>query len=379
MTEPIPFHRAAIGEEEIRGVTEVIESGWLTTGSRVREFEERFAEKVGAPHAVAVNSATAALHLSLAASGVGPGDEVIVPTMTFAATAEVVTAVGATIVLADCDPSTLNITADLIAERMSPRTAAVMPVHYGGRPCDMDLILDLAGSRGLAVFEDAAHAFPASYRGRPIGSIGTATSFSFYANKTITTGEGGMLTTADEGLAARARMLSLHGLSKDAWRRFDRGGSWEYDIVAPGYKYNLTDIAAAMGLAQLGKADDLLARRRALALRYVELVADVPGVTPLAGHEDGGHAWHLFVIRLEGGCAERDRLAVTLQEADIGISVHYKPLHRHPLYAALHDDAELPNASAAADQILSLPLFPGMTFGQQDRVVDELARAVERS
>lgn len=377
MAEPIPFHRPDIGAEELEAVTAVLESGWLTTGPRTRKFEERFAELVGVPHAVALNSATAALHLSLAAAGIGPGDEVIVPTMTFAATAEVVTAVGAKVVLADCDPSTLNLRAQDVRDHLTSRTAAVMPVHYAGLPCDMDPILELAGEHDLHVFDDAAHAFPAECPTGHVGSLATATSFSFYATKTITTGEGGMLTTSDEELASRARMLSLHGLSRDAWRRYDGRSPWDYDIVAPGFKYNLTDIAAAIGLAQLDKAELLRDQRRDLALRYLDELSGVTGITPLAGYETAGHAYHLFVVRVARDVRSRDEVAEDLRDADIGISVHFKPLHLHPLYRDDHASEAFPNATDAFHEILSLPLFPSMTMAQQDRVITELAAAME--
>ncbi|HWR21410.1 MAG TPA: DegT/DnrJ/EryC1/StrS family aminotransferase, partial [Verrucomicrobiae bacterium] len=266
----IPFHLPSIGEEEIAEVVEVLRSGWLTTGPKARRFEEDFAAYVGAKHAIAVNSCTAALHLALEAVGVGPGDEVILPTYTFAATGEVVAYLGARPVLADCRPDTLNIDVVTVAPLITPKTRAIIPVHIAGQACDMDPIMELARKHGLHVIEDAAHALPTTYTGRMVGTIGDLTAFSFYATKPITTGEGGMVTTMRDDHAARMKRMSLHGLSGDAWNRYSDKGHWYYEILDFGFKYNLTDLAAALGIQQLRRSDDFYKRRREIARMYSE-------------------------------------------------------------------------------------------------------------
>ena len=257
----LSFHVPEIGEEDITAVVEALRSGWITAGPRVKDFEARFARFTGAANAVAVNSGTAALHLALEAAGIKTGDEVLVPTMTFAATAEVVVQLGARPILVDCSPDTLNIDPAALERAVSPRCKAVVPVHYAGHPCDMDAIAEIAAAHNLVVVEDAAHALPARWRGRTVGTIGDLTCFSFYATKTITTGEGGMITTANPEWAERMRIMSLHGISKDAWKRYTAEGSWRYEIIAPGYKYNMTDMAAALGISQLSRCEDFLRAR----------------------------------------------------------------------------------------------------------------------
>lgn len=368
----VPFFRATIGREEIDGVIETLESGWLTSGPKVKLLEKEFAEAVGAKHAVALNSATAALHLALEALNIGPGDEVLVPTMTFAATAEVVIHLGATPVLVDCDPGTLNVDLNDLAEKCTDKTKAVMPVHYAGQPCPMKEIADFAAQRKIVVVEDAAHAFPAAYQGKPIGSLSRATCFSFYANKTMTTGEGGMLATNDESIADRVRKMSLHGLSRGAWNRFTDKGSWYYEIEAPGYKCNLPDVAAAIGLGQLHQSENFLQERRRCAMRYLEAFADSPLIEPLDQSPDVDHAWHLFVIKLNlaGLAIDRSEFIVKLNEAGIGNSVHYTPLHLHPLYRERfgYQPEDMPAASGVFEQIISLPVFPSMSDEQIDYV-----------
>lgn len=373
MADYLPFHVPEIDDEDIDAVVSVMRSGWLTTGAKARQFEQEFAAKVGARYAVALNSCTAALHLALEAIGLQEGDEVLVPTMTFAATAEVVTYFKAKPVLIDCLPTTLNMDPELIERAITPRTKAVIPVHFAGQPCEMGSILEIARRHDLRVIEDAAHAFPASYKGKAIGSIGDYTCFSFYATKNITTGEGGMVTTDDPDQADRIRRMSLHGLSRDAWKRYTNQGSWYYDIVAPGFKYNLTDMAAALGLTQLHKAERFWKTRERYAALYAEGFRDLPEITPLMIHDDVQHAWHLYVIQLD-----LDRLRISrqafiegLQQKQIGCSVHFIPLHLHPYYreTGQYSRADFPVASQAFDQMVSLPLYSKMSEEDVHRTI----------
>jgi perosamine synthetase len=383
----LPFARPSITDAERRAVLDVLDSGWLTTGPRTKEFEAAFAAKVGSPHAVALNSATAALHLALEAIGVGPGDEVIVPTWTFAASAEVVVYLGATPILVDVEPTTLNASVDTILAAVTARTRAVVAVHLGGRPWDFGRMVAELEPHGVAVVEDAAHAFPtriAGLRDRYAGTIGTAGAFSFYATKTITTGEGGMLVTASDRIADRARLMSLHGISQHAWNRYGATGTWRYEIEDAGYKYNMTDLAAALGLAQLARAEALLDARRSLADGYrqrflasrasdlVDLPEDVP---------DGSHAWHLFVIRLRLAqlTTTRDEVMEGLRAGGIGASVHFIPLHLHPYYRRRPETTPhpLPVATAEFERVISLPIWPGMRPSDLDRVVRTVEEIVD--
>lgn len=384
--EYLPFHRPELGEAEIAAVVECLRSGWLTTGPRCREFEQRFAAYVGAKHAVAVNSCTAGLHLALEALGVGPGDGVLVPTMTFTATAEVVQYLGATPVLVDIDPQTLNIDVQDAERRLQAfpgRVRAIIPVHFAGLPCDMHAIRSLALRYGLNVVEDAAHALPADYFGERVGTLGDVASFSFYATKNITTGEGGMITTEDPDLAARMRCMSLHGISRDAWKRYTAEGSWYYEVVAAGFKYNMTDIAAALGLAQLERCDAMRARRAAIAAEYSRNFAPISSLTvPLAEPAGLGHAWHLYPLRLRLDQLEIDRARFIeeLRELGIGTSVHFIPLHLHPHY---HDrfgyqPGDLPVASEIYPQLVSLPLYSAMSDLEVERVISAVAGLCQR-
>ena len=383
MTEqPIPFFVPEIGEAEIEEVVAVLRSGWLTSGPRVQQFEHEFADAVGAKYAVALNSATAALHLALDAVGIGPGDEVIVPTMTFAATAEVVIHLGAKPVLVDCLPSTLNIDPARVRAAITPKTKAIMPVHYGGLPCEMEELLAIAHEHDLKIIEDAAHALPAQYAGKMIGAVGDLTAFSFYANKTITTGEGGMLTTDNEAYADRARMMSLHGLSRDAWRRFAAGAPWQYEIFQPGYKYNLTDIAAAIGIHQLRRAGEFQEARAHCAARYNQLLADLPMLKlPGPVPADVSSSWHLYVVRVQADQMniERNAIIALLNSAGIGTSVHWLPLHMHPYYKQTYHYGpnDFPVAHAAFEEIISLPIYPGLSEEQQDRVAGTLQEILQ--
>ncbi|HJY81929.1 MAG TPA: DegT/DnrJ/EryC1/StrS family aminotransferase [Candidatus Binatia bacterium] len=372
--ESLPFHVPDIGEAEVRAVEETLRSGWLTTGPKVKQFEKDFARYVGCRHAVAVNSGTAALQLALAAAGVKEGDEVLVPTMTFAATAEVVLHLRAWPVLVDCQPDTLNLDPDRLEQAISPNTKAIMPVHFGGHPCDMKRILEIARAYNLAVIEDAAHALPARYGGRLIGTIGDITCFSFYATKTITTGEGGMATTENPDWAERMQILSLHGISKDAWKRYTAEGSWYYEILSPGYKYNMTDMAAAIGIEQLKKCDEFWQRRQRYARLYSVGFRDVPEIVVPPAGEGVQHAWHLYVIQLD---LERLRIGrgefiELLKQHHIGTSVHFIPLHLHPYYQENFglNPQDLPNASAVFERIVSLPIYPKMTEADVQDVIE---------
>jgi perosamine synthetase len=387
MADPqfLPFALPDISEDEIASVVESLRSGWITTGPKAKEFERRFADAVGAPHGVMVNSCTAALHLALEAVGVKAGDEVIVPTVTFAATAEVVRYFGATPVLVDVRPHDHNVDPVAIERAITPKTRAIVPVHFGGVPADMDEIAAIAKPRGLAVVADAAHCFPGSYKGRNVGTLADVSCFSFYATKTITTAEGGAAVTANADWADRMRIMSLHGISRDAWKRYTAEGSWYYEIVAPGYKYNLTDLAAAIGLGQLARAEAMMERRRAIADAYDAAFRDVAAFERMARPADRTHAHHLYVLKLRDGALDidRDRFIQALKERGIGTSVHFIPLHIHPYYreAFGYRPEQLPVALDLYRRSVSLPIYSKMTEAEVARVVDavlEVASAHRR-
>ena len=378
----IPFARPDIGDDEIAAVTRALRSGWVTTGPETRAFEQEFADYLGGNlHAIAVNSATAGLHLALEAIGIGPGDEVIAPTLTFTATVEVARYLGADAKLVDVDPVTLNIDPARIEAAITPHTKAILPVHYGGLACDMDTIFAIAERHGLKVVEDAAHALPATHRGALVGQLASAAAvFSFYANKTMTTGEGGMVVTRDERLAARMKVMRLHGISRDAFDRFrSRTPAWYYEIVAPGFKYNLTDPAAALGRVQLTRLPAFLRRRQQLAARYLAELKDLPLVLPADAPAGEVHAWHLFVLRLsDEATVTRDEVIQALSDAGIGTSVHYVPLHRQPYWRDRYGltPEQFPVAEAAYQRMFSIPLFTAMSDDEQGRVIAALKDAV---
>jgi perosamine synthetase len=390
----IPFFRPSLTAAEIEEVADTLRSGWLTTGPKTKQFEERFAEFVGSKHAIALNSCTAALHLAVEALDLKPGQGVLVPTMTFAATAEVVRYLGAVPILVDCDPLTLNMSLEDAGQKIDalgsgslprsiPRETAVaglMPVHVGGLMMDPQALRSFAEANGLWMIEDAAHALPASWRPDPEQDwvrcgAGTAsvTCFSFYANKTITTGEGGMAVTDSDELAERIRMMSLHGLSRDAWKRYSSGGSWDYKIMAPGYKYNLTDIASAIGIHQLARAEQMRREREALAHHYLEAFADTQEIELPPENENRIHSWHLFPIRLrlERLTIDRDSFMEELKQNGVSCSVHWRPLHLHPYYQETFDwrPEDFPVATAAWKRLISLPIFPGMHDEEIDYVI----------
>jgi dTDP-4-amino-4,6-dideoxygalactose transaminase len=382
-SEVIPFHRACMGEEEVEAVSEVVRSGWLTLGPKTFEFERRFKEYIGARHAIAVSSGTAALHLALAAIGLNAGDEVLVPTTTFTATAEVVTYFKARPVLVDIDPATMNFDPGDAARRITSRTRAIIPVHFAGQPCDLETVARLADKHGLQVIEDAAHALPASYRGKRIGTISPLTAFSFYATKTLATGEGGMITTDSDEFAERIRLLRLHGISRDAWKRYTNEGTWYYEVQEAGYKYNFTDLQAALGLVQLSKCDVLTAARKRIADRYTNAFMRLPALQVPSVRKDRTSAWHLYVLRvhLDRLPMSRDRVIEMLRERGIGTSVHFIPLHLHPFYRSTYGYAagDLPQAEREYERCLSLPIYPSMTDSEVDRVIAAVSEIVTDS
>ena len=377
----LPFALPEIGEEEIAEVVDTLRSGWVTTGPKAKRFEDDFAQFLGDPslHCMAVNSATAGLHLALEALGIGPGDEVITTTHTFTATAEVVRYLGADVVLVDIDPATLCIDPRLVETAVTPRTKAIMPVHFGGLAVDMPALLEIAQRHDLKVVEDAAHALPTTSNGALVGTLGSdATVFSFYANKTITTGEGGMVVTRDAELAKRIRTMRLHGMSRDAFDRFTaKVPSWYYEIVAPGFKYNLTDIAAAIGIHQLKRARAFHARRAEIAQAYHEAFAGLPLITPPDAKAGDLHAWHLYPLRTSDEAkVGRDTLIEQLFAAGIGCSVHYIPLHLQPYWRDRYGlrAEDFPHSQKAYERMLSLPIYTRMT----DAAVQRVASAVQR-
>lgn len=377
MSLKVPFHLPLVGEDEKREVLESLESGWLTAGPKVKAFEAAFAEHVGARHAIAVSSCTAALHLALLGAGVGPGDEVLTTPLTFCATVNTILETGARPVLVDVDPRTLCMDPEAAARAITPRTRALLPVHYAGYPAPLGAFRDLATKHGLALVDDAAHALGTAVAGVPVGLGTLATCFSFYATKNLATGDGGMVTTDDDELAARLRKLALHGMSRDAWKRFTADGSWRYDVEMLGYKYNMTDPAAALGLAQLRRFQAMQERRLALAGVYDEAMEALGLVAPPRPDvEEGTHAWHLYVVRLVAGgwSFGRDRLIEELKARGIGTSVHYIPIHHHSFYQRELGvrPGDFPHCDAAADTMLSLPLYPRMSDDDQRLVLEAL-------
>ncbi|TWG94769.1 dTDP-4-amino-4,6-dideoxygalactose transaminase [Mesorhizobium sp. J18] len=376
----VSFFRPQIGEEEIAEVVDSLRNGWLTTGAKTKRFEQDFAAYLGGGvEAIAVNSATSGLHLALEAAGIGPGDEVIVPSYTFTATAEVVRYLGADPVFVDCDYDTLCVTAYHVAPALTERTRAIMPVHFGGMACDMQPLIDLAAENGLMIIEDAAHSLPATSGGVLVGKQPTtATIFSFYANKTITTGEGGMLVTADPEIAARAKIMRQHGIDRDAFDRFATG-RWVYDVVAPGYKYNLTDIASAIGIHQLRKVGEFHSGRMRVAARYREQLDGLPIDLPAEAPDGETHSWHLFIVKVRPEAPlDRDAVFAELGRRGIVCSVHYRPLHRMTYWRERYNlhAQHFPNAERVFARAISLPIHAGMTDGEIDFVCSSLRQVL---
>lgn len=366
-----------------------LRSGWVTTGPKVARFEQSFAKAVGVKHALAVNSATAGLHLALEAVGITAGDKVLTTPYTFTATAEVIRYLGADPLFVDIDPVTLNL--DVAQVRTALKEAkvegdsvkAMIPVHFAGLACDMDSLCSLADEYNLKIIEDAAHAFPASYKGRCIGSIGDVSVFSFYATKTICTGEGGMVTTDDDDLADRIKVMRLHGINRDVWDRYSsEKPSWYYEVVAPGYKYNMTDIAAAMGLHQLAKAERFRSRRQWIANQYSKAFKALPVTMPVDASDGDVHAWHLYVLRLqlEKLDIDRDRFIELMAEAGIGTSVHFIPLHMQPYWRERYNlvPDSFPVASEIYSQAVSLPIYPAMSDSDVKRVIKSVRSILEQ-
>jgi dTDP-4-amino-4,6-dideoxygalactose transaminase len=382
----IPFNLPTIGKEEIEEVTNTLQSGWLTTGPKTAQFERDFQHYVHAPYALAVNSATAGMHLALSALGIGPGDEVVTTPLTFCATVNTILQVGATPVLADVGKDG-NIDPLSIENRLTNRTRAIMPVHIGGLPCDMDSIWRLAREKELYVIEDAAHAIGAHYKGRPIGEgdpetgyRSDAVCYSFYATKNLTTGEGGMVVTRNEDLYNKMKVLCLHGISKDAWNRYSKHGNWYYEVVASGFKYNLTDIQSSIGIHQLRKIEKFNALRTQYALRYNEALAQMPELELPPVNNDSRHAWHLYALRLNLDQLEigREEFIRLLHNRNIGTSVHFIPIPLHPYFAELASlmRHKCPNALQLYRRLVSLPLYPSMTPEQVEYVIQAVGEIV---
>lgn len=379
----IPFSRPSIDEAEIAEVVDCLRSGWITSGPRTARFEQEFAAAVGAPHALAVSSATAGLHLAMWALDLQPGDEVITTPMTWPATVNAIVLSGGTPVLVDIEPDTLNLDARLLERAVTPRTRAIMPVHYAGQPCDVDAIAAVARGCGARVIDDAAHAVGAAYRGRPIGSDADASIFSFHPIKNITTGEGGMLTTADPKLLERAKLLRFHGVARDAWKAYGGAQLPLYDVVEPGLKYNLTDLQSAIGLHQLRKLPGFNTERARLAARYDALLAEVPAIAPLGRVAyPVTHAHHLYIVRLvlDRLTIERNAFMAEVIGAGVGLGLHFLAVHELTYYRRTLGDlrAQLPVATDASARIFSLPLYPGLSDAEQDRVVEVLADVARR-
>lgn len=378
----VPFHRAYMRQDEMRGAIKAIKSGWITMGPMTVEFEDKFKAYVGAKYAIAVNSCTAALHLALEAIGVKEGDEVIVPAITFTATAEVVCYFKAKPVIVDVEKSTLNINIRKIKEKITSKTKAIITVDYGGQAVDYAEILKIAKKHKLFVIEDAAHTLPSWYKGKKVGTLADITCFSFYATKTLATGEGGMITTNNLRWAERMKIMRLHGMNRDAWKRYDKGGSWYYEVIEAGYKYNTTDINSALGLVQLKKLEFMWKKRRAIAQAYDSSFKKIPEIITPVIKEDRVTSWHLYVIKLnlELLLINRARFIEELAKQGVCASVHFIPLYRHPFYRDKfkYKMEQFPDSEWAYERIVSLPIFPGMTKFQVKQVVNTVRDIIRK-
>jgi len=375
----LPFHKPSIEDEEISEVIDTLKSGWITTGPKTKLFEEKFREYVGSRYAIAVSSCTAGLHLGLVAAGIGQGDEVITTPYTFAATGEVIIQVGAKPIFVDVEKHSLNIDPEEIRKAVTPNTKAIIPVHFAGQPCRMAEIIKIAREHNLIIIEDAAHALAAEYNSEKIGNVGDITVFSFYATKNMTTGEGGMVTTNNSEFEKKIRLLSLHGLSRDAWKRYMNEGSWYYEIIDSGYKYNMSDIQAAIGLHQLSKLDRLQKVREKYVQMYNDGFKDISEIMVPPQAENSKHAWHLYVIQLNLDLinVNRSKVISELSECNIGTSVHFIPLHLHPFYRdKFAFNSGFPNAEHAYERVISLPIYPAMSSEDVQYVIESVKRII---
>jgi dTDP-4-amino-4,6-dideoxygalactose transaminase len=376
-SKPLPFFRAAVDETDVAAVAETLRSGWLTSGPKAVELEKQLGAYLGTSNTIAVSSCSEAMFLCMKALGIGPGDEVVTSPITFASTVHAILHNGGTPVLADIEPSTFGVDPDAVRRAISPRTKAIMPVHFGGQACRIEAIVAIADQAGLPVVEDAAHSFGARVNGRQLGRFGRATTFSFYATKNLTSAEGGAITTEDDALAQRLRLLGYHGMSRDSWSRYTDKGSWYYEVQIPGYKCNLSDLHAALGLTQLAKIDVLLARRRAVADGLARALAGCAAVELPREHPGNWHTWHLYVIRLrlEALRIGRDEFIKALRAENVGTSVHFIPIYRHPFFQPyLKGGQTFPASDDYYARCISLPIFPDMT----DDDVRDVAEAVAR-
>jgi dTDP-4-amino-4,6-dideoxygalactose transaminase len=377
----IPFHKPYITDDEINEVVDTVKSGWWTTGPKVQKFEKEFNEYIGSKRSVAVSSWTAAAHLALEAIGLKPGDEVIVPSITFTATAEIVCYFNAKPVIVDVDKNTLNILPETIEKAITPKTKVIIPVHYGGLPCDMNEILSVANKNNIKIIEDAAHALPAVYKGIKIGTVGDVTCFSFYVTKPLATGEGGMICTADDKIADRCSVMRLHGISHDSWNRYTEEGSWFYEVVSAGFKYNFTDIQASLGLAQLKKIDMLWELRKKIAQKYDAAFIKNELIQVPARLDDRESSYHLYSIQVNTDALKisRSEFIEELKNRGIGSSVHFIPLYRHPFYKKTFnpDVKDFPNSECVYPKLVSLPVWPGLSDDQINRVIEEVISILE--
>jgi dTDP-4-amino-4,6-dideoxygalactose transaminase len=382
MSIDLPFHRSWLEDEEINEVVDTLKSGWLTTGPKAQKFEEAFKDYIGCRHAIALNSCTAGLNISLALQNFEPGDEIITTPMTFPATANVIVLNNFKPIFCDIEKGTLNINSHGIAAKITSRTRAIMPVHYAGHPCDMDVIEAIAGENGLTILEDAAHALETKYKGRKIGNMGHMASFSFYANKNITTGEGGMITVNDDDLAEKIRVFRLHGLSRDAWKRYGNSGYAHWKLETPGFKYNMADISAALGMHQIKKVDRFLKIRKEYVQKYDEAFKNIEEIETLEvkDYAESGHHIYVIALRLNKLNLSRDEFLNAMQSAGIGVAVHFIALHLQPYYANTFnlEPEDFPVATDYSNRIISLPLYPKMTKGEVDRVINTVIELINK-